>query len=98
MRHSENIDWSYRGPYMERKHGVSIDEATCALADSAVLLLDPDPAGVSGETVRLVGFCERTARLITVILLPTHRGLIGVNGWPSNATDRKRYARQATGD
>jgi len=95
MKESENVDWSYRGLYTERKHGVSIDEASCALADPAVLLLDPDPAGIIGETVRLVGFCERTVRVITVILLPTHRGLIGVNGWPSHATDRKRYARQA---
>lgn len=84
------INWEHRETYMAERHGVSAEEANSAVVDPEALTIDPDPASKSGKSVRIIGIAH-TGRLITVIVLD-HEGVrYGVNGWPSNKTDQRRY-------
>lgn len=62
-----------------------------AVADPNRLVIDPDPASVSGRTVRIVGWSHSLGALVTVIVLPEGGITWGVNAWRSNSTDQRRY-------
>lgn len=85
------MDWSDRGEYMYRRHGVRPDEADEALSDPYRLVLHPDPASRTGRSTRVIGWAESTSRLVTVIVLDDDGTTYGVNGWPANPTDQTRY-------
>lgn len=85
------VDWSYRGEYMERRHGVSSIKANDALNEPDAVTIHPDPASVSGQSTRVIGRARSTSRLLTVIVLDRNDVCYGVNGWPSNLADRHRY-------
>lgn len=88
---SQGVDWSERGDYMQRRHGITPAEANETLSDPDRLVLDPDPASKSGRGTRTIGYSPTAESLITVILL-THDGTTyGVNGWRSNSIDQRRY-------
>ena len=91
-------DWTYRGTYMEVRHGVRPDEADEALTDPARLVLDPDPASKSGKSVRTIGWAGSAGRLLTIITFTTEAGVTyGGNGWKSSARDRRKYNDWETG-
>lgn len=74
---------------------------TPALADEAVddpnrLVIDPDPASESGRTVRIIGWSHSLGKVVTVIVLPDGDTVWGVNAWPSNSTDQRRYREGAS--
>ncbi len=87
----ERVDWSKRGDYMQRQHGITIEMADEALGDPDRVVIDPDYNSRSGESVRIVGYSAIAEDIITVIVL--RRGAIeyGVNGWPANLKDRRIY-------
>ena len=89
------IDWSQRGEYIA-KHGLTPDLADEAWNDPNRLVIDPDPSSVSGRTIRVVGWSTTLARLVTVIALPDGDVVWGVNAWPSNSTDQRRYRQEPT--
>lgn len=91
----EGIDWRHRGEYIS-KHGLTPDLADEANADPNRLVIDPDPASVSGRTVRIIGWSTTIQTLITVIVLPDGGITWGVNAWPSNSTDQRRYRQEET--
>lgn len=70
---------------------MSVDEANSATADPEALTLDPDPASASGRSVRIIGMAN-TGRLVTVIVLYDDGTCYGVNGWPANKIDQRRYS------
>jgi uncharacterized DUF497 family protein len=84
-------DWSHRGEYMFRKHGITTEVADEALDDPDRVVLDPDPSSESGRSVRVIGYSPSAAALITVITLDDEGTTYGVNGWRSENTDRRRY-------
>ena len=86
----EGIDWRHRGEYIA-KHGLTPGVADEAFADPNRLVIDPDPASVSGRTIRVIGWSSSTGALVTVIVLPDEGVIWGVNAWPSNSTDQRRY-------
>ena len=86
----EDIDWRHRGDYIA-KHGLTPDNADQAFNDPNRLVIDPDPASVSGRTVRIIGWATSAQLLVTVIVLPDEGIVWGVNAWPSNSTDQRRY-------
>ena len=86
----EDIDWRHRGYYIA-KHGLTPDIADHAFNDPNRLVIDPDPASVSGRTVRIIGWATSAQLLVTVIVLPDEGIVWGVNAWPSNSTDQRRY-------
>lgn len=92
----EGIDWRHRGDYIA-KHGMTPDVAEEAFADPNRLVIDPDPASVSGRTIRVIGWSTSIRSLVTVILLPDQGVIWGVNAWLSNSTDQRRYREEPTG-
>lgn len=74
------------------RHGVTPAEADEALADPDAVTLSPDPASVSGESVRIIGRAHSTGRIVTVIVLDRNGIRYGVNGWSASPTDQRRYA------
>jgi len=76
---------------MATRHGVSVGQANEALADPDVLVFDPDYASVSGRSVRSIGWSPSAGRLLTVITVIEDGVVYGVNGWPANDVDTRRY-------
>lgn len=89
---SEDVDWRYRADHIA-KHGVTPELTAEALDDPNRMVLDPDPASLSGRTLRIVGWRRSQHRLITVIVSPDGDVTWGVNAWPSNSTDQHRYRK-----
>jgi len=80
------------------KHGLTSDIADEAWLDPNRLTIDPDPASMSGRTIRVIGWSPTSAKLVTVIVLPDGDTIWGVNAWPSNSTDRRRYLQEPNDD
>ena len=87
----ERVDWSKRGEYMQRKHGISPDVADDALGDANRIFIDPDYNSTSGESIRIIGYSTLADDVITVIVLEHEGTEYGVNGWSANAKDRRIY-------
>lgn len=64
------IDWSKRGDYIWQRHGIRPAWADEAVHDGGAVRLRPDPASLSGDTVRLIGYSVVAQAILTVILLP----------------------------
>ena len=90
----EGADWRQRGEYIA-KHGLTPAAADEALGDPNRLVIDPDPASRSGRTVRVIGWSTSLQSLVTVIILPEDDVTWGVNAWPANSTDQRRYREEA---
>ena len=91
------VDWTERGEYIA-KHGLTSDIADEAWLDPNRLTIDPDPASISGRTIRVIGWSPTSAKLVTVIVLPDGDTIWGVNAWPSNSTDRRRDRQEPNDD
>lgn len=91
----EGHDWRHRGDYIA-KHALTPDVADEAFADPNRLVIDPDPASVSGRIIRIIGWSSASKALIPVIVLPDEGVTWGVNAWPSNTTDQRRYREEPT--
>ena len=91
----DGIDWTQRGEYLA-KHGLTPALAKEAWNDPNRLVISPDPASISGRTIRVIGWSTTFARLVTVIVLPDDDVVWGVNAWPSNSTDQRRYQQEPT--
>jgi hypothetical protein len=87
----ERVDWSQRGAYMKRKHGITAEVADDALGDANRVVIDPDYNSTSGETIRIIGYSLLANDIITVIVVEHEGTEYGVNGWSANAKDRRIY-------
>lgn len=76
---------------MATRHGVSVGQADEALSDPEALVFDPDYASQSGRSVRTIGWSPSARRLLTVITVAEGGVVYGVNGWPANDVDARRY-------
>jgi hypothetical protein len=85
------VDWSERSEYIWTKHQTTVDQANEALADPDRVVLDPDPASLSGVSVRTIGYAASRHRLLTVLTVEEDGMTYGLNAWVSNPTDRRRY-------
>lgn len=65
----ERVDWSKRGAYMQRQHGITPEIADEALEDPNRVVIDPDYNSQSGKSVRIIGFSVTADDVITVIVL-----------------------------
>jgi len=87
----EHVDWSQRGAYMKRKHGITAEVADDALGDANRVVIDPDYNSTSGESIRIIGYSILANDIITVIVVEHEGTDYGVNGWSANAKDRRIY-------
>lgn len=91
----EHVDWSKRGEYMQRLHGVTPEVADDALGDANRVVIDPDYNSTSGRSVRIIGCSIIADDIITVIVLANDGIEYGVNGWSANTRDRRIYSEDA---
>ncbi|BBZ00803.1 hypothetical protein MCHIJ_02400 [Mycolicibacterium chitae] len=87
------VDWSKRGEYIAKRR-MTPAIADEALTDPARLVQDPDPASKSGVSVRTIGYSPSFGALVTVITVEEAGTVFGINAWPSNDTDSRKYERQ----
>lgn len=87
----ECVDWSKRGEYMQRKHGITPEVADDALGDANWVFIEPDYHSTRGDSIRIIGYSTLADDIITVIVLEHEGTEYGVNGWSANAKDRRIY-------
>jgi hypothetical protein len=88
------VDWSHRGEYIAKRLGMTPAVADEALTDPDALVQDPDPASRSGLSVRTIGYSATFGGLVTVITVEEDGAVWGINAWPSNDTDTRKYRRE----
>ena len=76
---------------MRQRHGVTVEQANEALDDPDALVFDPDYASRSGRSIRTIGYSSGAGRVLTIITVRDSGAVYGVNGWPANEVDRRRY-------
>ncbi len=54
-------------------------------------MFDPDYASQCGPSVRTIGWSPSVGRLLTVITIADGALTYGVNAWPANDGDARRY-------
>ena len=79
---------------VHRQADITPEIANEALADPDALVQDPDPASKSGISIRTTGYSTAFGALITVITVEEDGTVWGVNAWPSNDSDSRKYERQ----
>lgn len=89
----ERVDWSQRGAYMKRKHGVTPAIADEALEDPNRVVIDPDYNSDSGKSVRIIGFSVTADDVITVIVLENDGTEYGVQ-WVGSEPERPAVLRR----
>jgi hypothetical protein len=93
------VDWSKRADYIRHRHQVESAWADEAVADPEACWLDPDPASISGLSVRVIGYSGSADAVLTVILLhgdadpdePADGSWWGVNAWSANERDQQKH-------
>ena len=63
------VDWSKRAEYLRSRHGVEPAWADEAVDDAHAVWLRPDPASLSGHSVRVIGYSGTAHAVLTVILV-----------------------------
>jgi uncharacterized DUF497 family protein len=87
------ITWTSEAEAHMLRHGITVQHANEAAEDPGSLWYDPDPASLSGESVRVIGWSPTRRSVVTVILLHDGDDWAGVNGWPTSGRDRTAYRR-----
>ncbi|CCK60768.1 hypothetical protein [Mycobacterium canetti] len=73
------------------KRGLKPAGANEALADPDRIVLNPDPASKSGRSVRVIGYSITAQAVLTAVVLDDEGITYGVNAWPANRKDQRRY-------
>lgn len=90
------VDWSFREAHMYSKHGVTTAQAGEALEDPNRVVIEPDYASLTGDSVRVIGYVPSLDTILTVLLVvdPATERVYGASGWESNIKDRNIYYRK----
>lgn len=88
---ADDVDWSHGVAHMWGNHGVSVSQASEALADPDRVLIQPDYNSRSGNSDRVIGYSHSFEDLLTIILVRNEGAVYGANGWRSNDKDRALY-------
>jgi len=86
-----NVDWSERDAYMFTRHGITTSQAEEALADPERVVINPDYASKSGQSVRIIGYAPSVDAVLTIIVVNDNGHEYGANGWASNQRDQNIY-------
>jgi uncharacterized DUF497 family protein len=80
--------------HMRSKHGVLVSEANQVLVDPDRVVRAPDPASRSGQSARVIGWCNTRNVLLTLIVVEFEGTWYGASGWLSGPKDIKRYEEE----
>lgn len=86
-----SVDWSHCEMHLWVRHRVLVEWAKEAVADTAALVVDPDPASRSGRGMRIIGYSPKAGAILVVIVVRTTDALIAVTAWKANSTFVRRY-------
>jgi uncharacterized DUF497 family protein len=62
------VDWSHRREHVAEK-GLTVEQANEALEDPEMLVIDPDPRSVTGDSVRIIGYSSTAQEVLTVVVV-----------------------------
>lgn len=94
MGMTERVTWTEKAAAHMLRHEITVEQANEAVNDLGAVWFDPDPASLSGDSVRVVGYSNTRQALVTVILLHDGDNWQGVNGWPTKSgRDRTAYRK-----
>ena len=85
------VDWSERDAHMYDRHGITTGQAEEALADPERVVIEPEYASRSGQSVRIIGYAPSLGTILTVIVVVDRGHEYGASGWPANDKDRSIY-------
>jgi hypothetical protein len=80
------------------RHRILVQWAHEACRDPDRLTFDPDPAGRSGRSVRIVGYSILARSLLVVILVREGSRLFAATAWPANQRDWQMYRAGVSDD
>lgn len=88
----ESVDWSQAEGHIRDRGRITTMQADEALVDSDPVVISPDYNSKPGQSVRVIGYSDGARALSTVIVIIDEDGHeYGINGWHSNAKDRRIY-------
>lgn len=92
------VDWTHGANHIAARHeGVTVEQAEEALNDADRVVFDPDPKGVSGKSVRTIGY-SRSAKTVLCVITVTEGGVTyGATAFKANATYRRIYKEASNG-
>jgi len=86
-----HIDWSFAETHMWSRHRILVSWAREAVRDPRGLTLDPDPAGRSGSSIRLIGYSQTTNCVLAVIMVRFQGALFAASAWKANREQTRMY-------
>lgn len=90
-----DVDWSERDAHMFDRHNITTSQAEEALADPERVVVDPDYASKSGQSVRIIGYAPSLDQILTVIIIIDDGHEYGASGWRANQKDQNIYHQKA---
>ena len=84
------VDWSHRREHVAEK-GLTVEQANEALEDPEMLIIDPDPRSVTGESVRIIGYSSTAQEVLTVVVVIHDGQVYGATAWRANKYERRLY-------
>lgn len=96
------VDWSKRSQYIRSRHAIEPTWANEAVQDAHAIWFRPDPASISGHSVRVIGYSRSAQQLLTVILVDADADPSehpegdwwGSNAWVASERDRRLYGKE----
>ena len=84
------VDWSHRREHVAEK-GRTVEQANEALEDPEMLVIDPDPRSVTGDSVRIIGYSSTAQEVLTVVVVVHDGQAYGATAWRANKHERRLY-------
>jgi uncharacterized DUF497 family protein len=84
------VDWSHRREHVA-ENGLTVEQANEALEDPEMLVIDPDPRSVTGESARIIGYSSTAQEVLTVVVVVHDGQVYGATAWRANKYERRLY-------
>jgi hypothetical protein len=84
------VDWSHRREHVAEK-GLTVEQANEAPEDPEMLVIDPDPRSVTGESVRIIGYSSTAQEVLSVVVVIHDGQVYGATAWRANKYERRLY-------
>jgi uncharacterized DUF497 family protein len=84
------VDWSHRREHVAEK-GLTVEQANEALEDPEMLVIDPDPRSLTGDSVRIIGYSSTAQDVLTVVVVVHDGQAYGATAWRANKHERRLY-------
>ncbi|MDA2987904.1 MAG: transposase [Actinomycetota bacterium] len=94
----EDIDFEAAAEHIWQGHRILMDWVREACSDDDRVILDPDPASRSGQSLRIVGFSASFGHPVTVVGFRRRTHIEITSAWRSNPRDQRIYRERQGND